>query len=268
MEQTFEMTPIGVVRSPFRARADAPRQPRAAADARGLIELFPGRGFEDALMDLDRWRYLWLLFVFHENVDLGFRSKVQPPRSDEKRGVFATRSPHRPNPIGMSVVRLERVDGLEVHVRELDILDGTPLLDIKPYVAWADAIPDGGHGWLADGRPSDPKAAWGVSFTEDARAQLSFLAARGVELESRLVDTLALGPQPHAYRRIRREREGRHRLAVGEWRAWFRVQSREIVVSRISTGYRPRELHQSRRDDPALDAHREFVDAWGYPPAS
>lgn len=271
------MTPIGVVRTPFRKRVDAPRQPRAATDVRGVVELFEGRGFEDALSDLSSWRYLWLLFVFHENLDagsVGFRSKVLPPRSDVKRGVFATRSPHRPNPIGLSVVRLERVDGLRIHVREIDLLDRTPLLDIKPYVAWADSIPDAGGGWLEDdaenaggSRPPDPRASWRVSFTDAARAQLDFLAARGVDLSGRLVDALALGPQPHAYRRIRREADGRHRVALGEWRAWFRVGSREISVFEISTGYRPRELHFSRRDDPALDPHRAFVDAWGYPPA-
>jgi tRNA-Thr(GGU) m(6)t(6)A37 methyltransferase TsaA len=274
MEEPIEMTPIGVVRTPFRARAEAPRQPRAAAEARGVIELFEGRGFEDALCDVSRWRYLWLVFVFHENLGLGFRPKVLPPRSDVKRGVFATRSPHRPNPIGISVVRLERVDGLRLHVRELDLLDGTPLLDIKPYVAWADAIPDAGGGWLEeeeDGsagerRPPDPCTAWRISFTDDARAQLEFLASRNVHLSRRVEDALALGPQPHAYRRIRREPDGRHRVALGEWRAWFVVDAREISVCEISTGYRPRELHLSRKDDPALDPHRAFVDAWGYPP--
>ncbi len=274
MSDSFEMTPIGIIRTPFRERAEAPRQPRASGDTAGMVELFEGHGFEDALTDVARWRYLWLLFVFHHNVGLGFRPRVLPPRSEVKRGLFATRSPHRPNPIGMSAVRLERVDGLKLHVREIDILDGTPLLDIKPYVAWADAIPDAGGGWLEEGtldhaeRPADPRGAWQVSFTDRSREQLAFLTARGIELSGRLEEALALGPQPHAYRRIRREDDGRSRLALGEWRAWFVVEAQAIQVVEISTGYRPRELHQSRRDDPTLDAHRAFVAAYGYPAGS
>ena len=115
-----------------------------APDATGRIELFPGRGYEDALDGLAAWEYAWVLFVFHKNVEeeRGWKPKVLPPRSDQKRGVFSTRSPHRPNPIGLSAVQIERVDGLVVHVRRLDILDGSPVLDLKPYVAYADALPE------------------------------------------------------------------------------------------------------------------------------
>src|SRR5439155_25469237 len=125
---------------PFRDRVSAPRQPRAAEGASGSIELFAGHGYEDALADLDRWQYIWVIFWFHGNE--GWKAKVQPPRSTKKRGLFATRTPHRPNPIGLSVLRLERVEGRVVHVRDVDVLDGTPVLDLKPYVPWTDAIPD------------------------------------------------------------------------------------------------------------------------------
>jgi len=266
------LTPIGVVRSPFDDRLDAPRQPRAATEARGVLELFEGCGFEDALSDLERWEYAWVIFVFDRNADLGWRPKVLPPRSDIKRGVFATRSPHRPNPIGLSVVRIESVDGLTVEVSELDILDRTPVLDIKPYLAWADAIPSAGAGWLGDGegpvaggvRPPDPRPSWEVTFASQAREQIDFLANLGVHLEDRIVDVLSLGPQPHAYRRIKRGADGIDRLAIGEWRARFRSTKGSIEVLAVSTGYRPRELHGDRRDDPALDVHRAFVAAHGF----
>jgi len=270
--QEVVLTPIGVVRSPFDDRVDAPRQPRVAPEARGVIELFEGRGFEDALSDLERWQYAWVIFLFDRNVDRGWRPKVLPPRSDVKRGVFATRSPHRPNPIGLSVVRVESVDGLSVGVSELDILDGTPVLDIKPYLAWADAIPSAGAGWLEEGaeqsfgggRPPDPRASWQVGFSSNAREQIEFLESRDVRLEDRIVDVLSLGPQPHAYRRIKRGTDGIDRLAIGEWRARFRSAKAEIEVLAISTGYRPRELHGDRKADPALDVHRAFVDAYGF----
>src|SRR6202042_3087805 len=109
-------------------------------EAEGTIVLEAGRDFEHALSDFAEWDYLWVLYWFHLND--GWRPKVLPPRSKVRRGVFSTRSPHRPSPIGMSVVKLVRVEGLTVHVRGVDMIDGTPVLDIKPYVPSADAIPD------------------------------------------------------------------------------------------------------------------------------
>src|SRR6266851_5725324 len=124
--------PIGFLRSPFGERVNAPRQPYAAKGVRGTIELLADRNFEHALSDLEAWDHIWVIFWFHLNES--WRPKVLPPRSNKRRGVFSTRSAHRPNPIGLSVVELESIEGLTLHVRNLDILDGTPVLDIKPYV--------------------------------------------------------------------------------------------------------------------------------------
>jgi tRNA (adenine37-N6)-methyltransferase len=254
MPYAFE--PIGVVRSPLVERVQAPRQPgvgEGESRADGRIELVEGRGFEDGLSGLDAWEYAWVLFVFHRNVEQqrGWRPKVQPPRAHEKVGVFATRSPHRPNPIGLSAVKIDRVEGLVVHVRGIDLLDGTPVLDLKPYVPYADAHPDARSGWL---QPADPRPAWQVTFTDAATAQLAWLRERGVDLRSAIESTLALGPQPHAYRRIRAHAGGM-RLALKEWRVDFGVEERRIVVKAIATGYRPKEL-ATKAD---LGTHREFV---------
>ena len=250
---TYRFDPIGFVRSPFIERADAPRQAALSPDTDARIELLPGHGYEDALDGLAAWEYVWVLFVFHRNVEQkrGWKPKVLPPRSDEKRGVFATRSPHRPNPIGMSAVKLVRVEGLTLHVRGLDLLDGTPVLDLKPYVAYADALPDARAGWL---RAEDPQPAWDVAFAADSEAQLAWLSARGVDLRPRIQAALSLGPQPHAYRRIRR-RDGGACLALKEWRVDFAVEGRRIVVAAIRTGYRAKQL----ATDPALDLHRAFA---------
>lgn len=125
------LDPIGFLRGPLATKVQAARQPRAAAGTPARIELLPGRNFEHALEDLAHWELIWVIFWFHLNP--GWRPKVLPPRSTTgRKGVFATRSPHRPNPIGMSVVRLERVDGLILHIRDADMLDGTPVLDLKP----------------------------------------------------------------------------------------------------------------------------------------
>jgi tRNA-Thr(GGU) m(6)t(6)A37 methyltransferase TsaA len=249
--------PIGVVHAPFTERAEAPRQAAAARDVPGRIELFAGRGFEDALEGLGGWEYAWVVFVFHRNVEegRGWKPKVQPPRAEGKVGVFATRSPHRPNPIGMSVVRIERVEGLVVHVRDLDVLDGTPVLDLKPYVAYADAYPEARSGWL---EVPDPRAAWEVAFSPEATAQLAWLLERGVDLRARIASVLALGPQPHAYRRIRKQGAGM-RLAMKDWRVDFVVEDRRIVVRGVRSGYRAKEL----ATDPALAVHKEYEARFG-----
>ena len=146
--------PIGFVRSPFKEKADAPRQGPLAEGVTATIEV--GLEYKDALEDLSGFERIWVLFWFDRAE--GWKPKVQPPRSDTKRGLFATRSPHRPNPIGMTAVRIDRVDGLVIHIRDHDLIDGTPVLDIKPYIPYADAFPEASSGWL----DKDPKAAWEV----------------------------------------------------------------------------------------------------------
>jgi len=248
------LTPIGVVRSPFVDKSSAPRQSVAARDVRGQIELYPTTGFEDALSDLAGWDHVWVVFLFH--LVHGWRPKVVPPRSDGvKKGVFATRSPHRPNPIGLSAVRLERVEGLVLHIRGVDMLDGSPVLDIKPYVAYADSIPDAGEGWLAG---ADPKPSWGVRFEGTAGEELAFLEASGVALREPVTQLLSLGPEPHAYRRIRVDVRGAV-LAWKEWRIRFVAEGRAIVVVAIRSGYRPRQLAEG----PALALHRDFAARFG-----
>lgn len=255
--------PIGFVRSPFREKAEAPRQAVAegASGVEGRIEMLAEH--EHALDDLGGFDRIWVLFWFHEAKG-GPRTKVLPPRSDRKRGVFATRSPHRPNPIGMSAVRLVGVEGLVVHVRDLDLIDGTPVLDLKPYIPYADAFPDAATGWVG---ANDPRPSWSVSFTAEAEAQLAWLAAEGLalDLRARIAESLALGPQPHPYRRIKKTDAGELLLAVKEWRARFSVMpesrgDRAIVVDAVRSGFRAREL---AGDDPALEVHRAFVARFG-----
>ena len=258
---SLSITPVGVVRSPFRERADAPRQPSLARDVAATVELFAGCGYEDALSDLERWDHIWLIFWFDRN-GLAFRPKVRPPRSAQKRGVFATRSPYRPNPIGMSAVRLERVAGLTLHIRGVDLLDQTPILDIKPYVSYTDAIVDANRGWLD--AEVDAPARYEVRFSALAEAQLAFLSEEGATLRARLEGALSTGPAPHAYRRIRRDGDS-YRLAAKDWRAWFTVERSTVCVTHLGSGYRPRELLASG-SAPAL--HRAFAARFGGASAS
>ena len=242
------LRPIGVVRSPFDAKVQAPRQPRAAEGVEGTIELEPL--YAHALEDLAGFEHIWVL-AWMDRVT-GFRPKVHPPRSEVKRGVFATRSPHRPNPIALSAMELIGIEGTVLRVRGMDLLDGTPVLDLKPYIPWADAIPRSRVGWLeperpvdfVEGeRPDDPREAFEVVFDMRAQTQLAWLASRGVELEPTARTILETDPRPRPYRRIRpdRSRPGYFRLAIGEWRVAFTVEGPRVTVLELHSGYRARE---------------------------
>ena len=140
----MEFTPIGIIHSPYTEPENMPIQPSGAAGIRGTVEVFPD--FQTGLKDLDGFSHIILLYHFHRS--RSFNLQVVPFLDSEPRGLFATRAPKRPNPIGISIVRLEKiVDGV-LHIRNVDILDGTPLLDIKPYVPEFDAQMNVRTGWL------------------------------------------------------------------------------------------------------------------------
>lgn len=137
--------PIGVVRSPFKTMEGTPIQPIGAKGVRGQIELC--EEFIAGVKDLDGFSYIILIYHFHHAK--GFDLEVIPFLDSEHRGVFATRGPKRPNPIGISVVKLLRVDGRCLTIEDVDVLDGTPLLDVKPYVPHFDSRQTGEIGWLS-----------------------------------------------------------------------------------------------------------------------
>jgi len=141
--------PIGVVRSPFTERRGMPLQSVAAAEVQGRVELEPR--LAPGLRDLDGFSHLHLITHLHRSASSDL--EVVPYLDAAVHGVFATRSPRHPNPIGLSVVRLERVEGATLHVAGLDLLDGTPVLDLKPYVPAFDAVPAERTGWLERAAP-------------------------------------------------------------------------------------------------------------------
>ncbi|MRG93544.1 tRNA (N6-threonylcarbamoyladenosine(37)-N6)-methyltransferase TrmO [Polyangium spumosum] len=266
----ISLTPIGILRTPFPDRVSTPRQPHASEGAEGRIELAAGRGLEHAVSDLEGWEFLWVVFLFHLNK--GWRPKVLPPRSaGKRRGVLATRSPHRPNPIGLSLVRLVSVESLVIHVRDVDMIDESPVLDIKPYIPYAEARPGARTGWLeplaapdehAGEAPADPEPGFSVTWSAHASTQAAYLRdEHGIDLVAPVDRTLRLGPQPHPYRRIRALPDGTLRLAYKDFRVRFRVDRRDVTILSIGTGYRERDLALS--DDPAVDVHRAFVARFG-----
>ena len=141
----FDMKPIGFVRSPYSETSQIPKGCGAKHDAEGVLEILPE--FEEGLLDIEGFSHLFVIWAFHK-AD-GFSLLGKPPTDHRPHGVFATRSPRRPNPIGLSVVELLRRDGSRLHVRAVDMLDGTPILDIKPYLSSvpADRLK---RGWLQE----------------------------------------------------------------------------------------------------------------------
>jgi tRNA-Thr(GGU) m(6)t(6)A37 methyltransferase TsaA len=138
------LRPIGIIRTPFKEPKGTPIQASAGKDVEGTIELLPE--YLDGVKDLDGFSHIVLLFKFH--LSKGYSLSVRPFMDDIDRGVFATRAPARPNQIGLSIVRLEKVEGNVLHIKDVDIVDGTPLLDIKPYTREFDIREDIRIGWL------------------------------------------------------------------------------------------------------------------------
>ncbi len=142
----MEIHPIGLIHSPFSAGEGMPIQPSGAIDIKGTVELLPQ--YAEGLQDLEGFSHIILLYIFDRSI--GYDLKVVPFLDTAPRGLFSTRAPKRPNPIGLSVVGLDGIDGRILHIHGVDILDETPLLDIKPYVPAFDAPPDCRTGWLEE----------------------------------------------------------------------------------------------------------------------
>jgi len=142
---TITYKPIGIIHSPFLETTGMPIQPSGAKGIKGTVELLPE--YAEGLQDLEGFSHV--ILIFHLHLSTGFSLKVKPFLDDQLRGVFATRAPRRPNPIGLSVVRLKEIKGNILHIEDIDIVDGTPLLDIKPYVPEFDVQETVRTGWLS-----------------------------------------------------------------------------------------------------------------------
>ena len=140
----FIFKPIGIIHSPFKEPKGTPIQPTGAKDVEGTVTVFPE--YSEGLKDLDGFSHIILLYCFH--LSKGFSLKVKPFLDDEMHGVFSTRAPSRPNPIGLSIVQLNKIENAKLFIQGLDIVDGTPLLDIKPYVQDFDHRERTIKGWL------------------------------------------------------------------------------------------------------------------------
>ena len=196
----FPFNPIGIIRSPFTDKFGIPRQPRLVDAAEARLELLAPYDQEAAFAGLEGFSHVWLIFVFHADcLDAGWRPTVRPPRlgGRQKVGVFASRAPYRPNPIGLSAVAhhgLERTgDGLALRLQGVDLLDGTPVLDIKPYVPYADSIAEASFGFAR----ASPRMLWPVHFSDDAIAGIAARDPHGrLRLRELIEQVITQDPRP------------------------------------------------------------------------
>lgn len=195
MSDLFSFTPIGYLRTPFPDKFGIPRQPRLAAHAVGTLRLAAPFDRPEAVRGLEDFSHVWLTFVFHQTAG-DWNPTVRPPRlgGNKRVGVFASRSPFRPNPLGLSLVELagiDTVDGVVLRFRGVDLVDNTPILDIKPYIPFVESQPQALGGFV-DG----PPAELAVVFTATAMAQCEACQHDYPDLPELIQEVLAQDPRP------------------------------------------------------------------------
>ncbi|GAA3895872.1 MULTISPECIES: tRNA (N6-threonylcarbamoyladenosine(37)-N6)-methyltransferase TrmO [Gibbsiella] len=198
----FHFNQIGTIRSPYKEKFAVPRQPGLVEDGGGELVLLPPYNQAEAVRGLDDFSHLWLMFVFHQTMAGGWRPTVRPPRlgGNARMGVFATRSTFRPNPLGMSLVELKgiRAQGGNVvlELGSLDLVDGTPVIDIKPYLPFAESQPQARAGFAQEAPAGDMP----VYFSPQAEQHLQLHQRRYPQLRRFITQVLAQDPRP-AYRK-------------------------------------------------------------------
>ena len=264
MQPSLTLQPIGFIRTQKQVKFQARHQPSEDVQENNVLELLPGCNYEQALRDLAGFDRVWLLSWFHRNTT--WRPLVLPPRGPSKRrGVFATRSPHRPNPLGMTPVRLLGVEGRTLLLGPCDLVDGTPVFDIKPYIASYDAFPEAGAGWIdeVDAELAQPPR-FTVSWSALADEQARWLKENwSVDFTDRLIELLSRDPSVHRTRRITRRGASLRVIGCGAWRAVFCVEGEAVNVVALEPGFPPRFLTRSGYEDvPDREAQMGFFARW------
>jgi len=224
-QDSFVIHPIGWVESPYVEKFGAPRQSGLVTAARGCLRLVPECAKEEALEGLDGFSHLWVIFIF-DRCEGESKFSVRPPRlgGNKSIGVFASRSPFRPNNLGLSVLKIEAINKQEgiIEVSGLDLVEGTPIVDIKPYVAYVDAVSDAVSGFAYE-----PPGLVDVFFEENADQQLKQLPD-GESLKTLIEQTLGLDPRP-AYKKNKMDSQV-YGTALGAWNIRWQVKQEHIRV--------------------------------------
>jgi len=231
----FNCTPIALIHSPYREKFSAPRQPGLAPSVRAQVELLPEFASPEAVRGLEGFSHIWLIFLFHQTVGQGWKPTVRPPRlgGNKRVGVFACRSPFRPNPLGLSAVKLLSINTqngkVVLEVQGADLIDGTPIYDLKPYLPYTDGIAEASGGF-AD---RAPVAALQVEFSERAQEQLRSFSVQTAELETLIRETLTLDPRPAYQKSADADRE--YGVFLDRYDIRWRVAGEKVIVLGIET---------------------------------
>lgn len=231
----MNLSPIAYIKSPYKQKFAIPRQPNLVKEAKGEIIFEKDFSDPNCLRDIDQFSHLWLIFVFHETQEKGWSPTVQPPRlgGKESIGVFATRSTFRPNPLGMSVVENlgweHSGSSLVLKVGGLDLLDGTPILDIKPYLPYADALPDAKAGFAE----SVPGSQYEIVFNDEAEQELNKFQQDYPELKAFISSVLQQDPRP-AWRKKDID-EKRYGMTLYDLNIKWQIQENQIHVISINS---------------------------------
>jgi len=230
----LSLTPIGIVHSIFKKKFGIPRQAGIIPEAKATIELLPPFNNEQLVRALDGFSHIWVLFIFHDSANEGWASTVRPPRlgGSKRVGVLASRSPFRPNPIGMSAVELERISYQKgkvfIHVKGLDLLQGTPVIDIKPYLPYSDSIADARGGYA----PESPQAIFDILFSKKAEEIISLEEEAGAhDLRTIIEKMLSMDPRPGYY--TPKYSKAKFALAVMDLDIRWSVEGEKIIVHEI-----------------------------------
>lgn len=220
----IHFSPIGYIHSSSLSKYELPRQATIQVKTSTYIEVLPQQNFEQAIDDLRGFSHIWIIAYFEGN-ELN-KPKILTPLSREKKGVFATRSPHRPNPIGISAVPILAIEGRKIFIGANDLLDGTPILDIKPYLPHADSIPNASIGWM-EGLIGNH---FTLSVREECSQQWALFAQYSTENHQYVIELLQKDPMPHPYRRIRQIDEDKYLIAVKLWRILYEVKNDFVTI--------------------------------------
>lgn len=194
----FNFNAVALVSNCYDEKFGIPRQSGLSKNTESVIELLAPYNNEDYVRELEGFSHIWLVFVFHLHIDKPVKATVRPPRlgGNKRIGVFASRSPFRPNPIGLSVVKLETISKknnlIYLHVSGADLVDGTPVIDIKPYITYADSIPTADSSYASQ----SPEPVLEVLFNDVTKLFIESIKSEYPNLESVISETLSLDPRP------------------------------------------------------------------------
>ncbi|HDR1131391.1 tRNA (N6-threonylcarbamoyladenosine(37)-N6)-methyltransferase TrmO [Pasteurella multocida] len=230
---SLQLHAIGIIHTPYKEKFSVPRQPNLVQDGTGILELLPPYNQAETVRGLAQFSHLWLIFQFDRVATGKWRPTVRPPRlgGNQRVGVFASRSTHRPNPLGLSKVELRRVEcqngKVRLHLGAVDLVDGTPIFDIKPYLAYADSEPEAKSGFAQE----KPECTLQVIFSEKAQNALQKIEKKRPHFKRFITEVIAQDPRP-AYQKMQ-SLERVYGIRLHEFNIRWKMETTEEQQARI-----------------------------------